>query len=372
MKVPFLDLKKMNSRLSRELKESCNKVIESGWYLNGNETKQFENEFAKFCGTRYCIGVGNGLDALTLVLRGWKELGLLQDGDEVIVPANTYIASVLAITHNNLVPVLAEPKPPEFNISASDITECITNNTKAILVVHLYGQLAKMGPIKEVANQNGLLILEDSAQAHGAHLDGLKAGNWGDASAFSFYPGKNLGALGDAGAVTTNDEGLAEVVRELSNYGSKQKYKNNYLGFNSRLDEIQSAILRVKLRHLEADTNRRREVARIYTRGIKNPNVGLPLTKTQANNSNLTDHVFHLYVIRTQNRDMLAAFLADNGIDTLIHYPIIPSEQACYRGRFKDLKLSREAADSLLSLPLNPVLTDEEITYVIDVINRYT
>src|SRR5690554_3936476 len=286
MNIPFLDLKNINAQYRDELIVAATRVIDSGWYIQGNELTAFEQEFSAYCGSKHCIGVANGLDALTLTLRAWKEMGKLKEGDEVIVPANTYIASILAITENRLKPVLVEPDATTYNLSVENTRQAITPKTKAILVVHLYGQLADMPALMALAEEHDLLVLEDSAQAHGASIDGRKAGNWGHASGFSFYPGKNLGALGDAGAVTTNDDELAETLFALRNYGSHEKYKNLFQGVNSRLDEIQAAMLSVKLKHLDTEIAHRRKVADAYIKGINNPAVTLPLT---LNSSPLTD-----------------------------------------------------------------------------------
>ena len=309
--IPFLDLKGINGQYRNELIEACTSVIDSGSYIRGEQGTMFEAEFSEFCGTKYCVGVGNGLDALSLVLRAWKELGMIKDGDEVIVPANTYIASILAITENRLVPVLVEPEPLTYNIDVTKISSVITSKTKVIMAVHLYGYMANMPKIMEIAKRADLLVLEDSAQAHGAIIDNKKAGSWGDASGFSFYPGKNLGAIGDGGAVTTNNEELSNVIRALSNYGSHERYKNIYQGVNSRLDEIQSAMLRVKLRYLNLEISRRREIAAAYLNGINNVEIVLPVWTLKE------QHVFHLFVIQTDNRDALGEHLRKNKIATL-------------------------------------------------------
>ena len=313
--IPFLDLKAINAQYRDELVDACTRVIDSGWYINGNELEQFEQDFTSYCGTKHAIGVANGLDALTLTFRAWKELGKLQDGDEVIVPSNTYIASILAITENKLTPVLVEPDETTFNLCPKKTEQAITDKTRVILPVHLYGQLADMPAIMQIAKQYNLLVLEDSAQAHGASINGKRAGNWGHASGFSFYPGKNLGALGDAGAITTNDDELANTLRALRNYGSHEKYKNLFQGVNSRLDEIQAAMLRVKLRHLDEEIIHRRKIAAAYIEGIDNPAMILPSQQNK-------NHVWHVFVIRCEQRDALQNYLADNGVQTLIHYPI--------------------------------------------------
>jgi len=332
----------------------------------GEEVSAFEREFACYCGTKYCIGVGNGLDALTLVLRAWKELGKLQEGDEVLVPANTYIATILAISENRLTPVLIEPDNRTFNIDPTKIEEKITSKTKCILPVHLYGQLADMAAITTIAKKHNLLVLEDSAQAHGASVDNRKAGNWGDASGFSFYPGKNLGALGDAGAVTTNDPELAEAVRTIANYGSKEKYKNIYQGVNSRLDEMQAAVLRVKLKHLDLQNASRRTVAERYLDRINNPSLQLPYwTKKE-------DHVFHLFVIRTEQRLKLQSYLEEGNIQTLIHYPVPLHKQEAYHNLSNTiLPLTERIHNEVLSLPISPSMMNEDIDQTIDLINKF-
>ncbi|MEG0605597.1 MAG: DegT/DnrJ/EryC1/StrS family aminotransferase, partial [Acinetobacter sp.] len=354
--IPFLDLKNVNQQYREELITACTRVIDSGWYIGGNELEQFEQNFANYCGVKFAIGVANGLDALILTLRAWKELGKLQDGDEVIVPSNTYIASILAITANNLTPVLVEPDLATYNIDPLKIEEAITAKTKVILPVHLYGQLADMPTIMQIANKYKLLVLEDSAQSHGAEINGTKAGNWGDASGFSFYPGKNLGALGDAGAITTNDAELAQTLKALRNYGSHEKYKNLFVGVNSRLDEIQAAMLDVKLKHLDAEVNHRRTIAKMYLEGIKNPELSLPLSEVDA--SQYDQHVWHLFVIRSKKREALQQYLAENGVQTLIHYPIPPHKQQAYK-EWNDLSypISEKIHDEVMSLPIGPTLS---------------
>lgn len=374
MSVPFLDLKLTNSQYRDELLQACARVIDSGWYIQGAEVKAFEQEFAEYCGTKHCIGVANGLDALILVLRAWKEMGKLKEGDEVIVPANTYIASILAITENRLTPVLVEPDPATYNISPANIRAAITEKTKAIVAVHLYGQLADMPEIMSIANEHDLLVLEDSAQAHGAAINGKKAGNWGHASGFSFYPGKNLGALGDAGAVTTNDDELAQTIRALGNYGSHKKYENLYQGVNSRLDEIQAAMLCVKLKRLDEETLRRREIAAAYTAGIKNPKIKLPDVQHKAATVEQSySHVWHLFVIRTQYRSALQQHLNEQGVQTLIHYPIAPHKQQAYKEwNDQSYPLTEAMHEEVLSLPISPVMTDEQVKAVIAAINSFT
>lgn len=364
--VTFLDLKAVNAQYQRELKEACARVIDSGWFIMGNELAQFEVEFAAYCGTKHAIGVANGLDALILALRAWKELGKLQTGDEVIVQANTYIASILAITENDLVPVFVEPDPLTYNLDPTLVRAAITPKTRAILPVHLYGHLSPMPELLAIAKEHNLLVLEDSAQAHGAELDGCRAGNWGHAAGFSFYPGKNLGALGDGGAVTTNDDELAQTLKALRNYGSHKKYENLYQGVNSRLDEIQAAMLRVKLPHLTAETERRRQIAARYCHEISNPAIQLP---------QLTDpshHVWHLFVVQCADRSGLQQHLTTAGIQTLIHYPIPPHQQKAYpQWNALCLPLTERIHQQVLSLPIGPTMTDDEVGEVIAAINAF-
>ncbi|MGX2963655.1 MULTISPECIES: DegT/DnrJ/EryC1/StrS family aminotransferase [Shewanella] len=364
--INFLDLKSINNQYQQDLKDACARVIDSGWYIMGNELIEFEKEFAVYCGTKHAIGVANGLDALILTLRAWKELGKLRAGDEVIVQANTYIASVLAITENDLVPVLVEPNPGSFNLDPETLAAAITPKTKAILPVHLYGQLSPMPEIMAIANAHNLLVLEDCAQSHGAEIKGKRAGNWGDAAGFSFYPGKNLGALGDAGAITTNDDELAQTLKALRNYGSHKKYENLYQGVNSRLDEIQAAMLRVKLRHLEAETSRRQHIAQTYRAHICNSLITLPQVNEEL------AHVWHLFVIRCEQREALQAYLAKNGIQTLIHYPIPPHKQHAY-SHYSDLQLplTELIHQQVLSIPLDPTMNDENIAKVISAMNEF-
>jgi len=362
--ISFLDLKSINANYREELINAATRVIDSGWYIQGQEVAAFEQEFAEYCGTRFTIGVANGLDALILTFRAWKELGKLKEGDEVIVPANTYIASILAITENRLKPVLVEPDEATFNICPKNIAKAITPNTKAILAVHLYGQMAPMPEIMALAENHNLLVLEDAAQAHGASINGQKAGNWGHAAGFSFYPGKNLGALGDAGAVTTNDPELAQTIRALGNYGSHKKYENLYQGVNSRLDEMQAACLRVKLRFLDDEIKRRREVANYYLLNIRNPNVELP--KVSKDES----HVWHLFVVRSGHRDALKQLLENHGVQTLIHYPIPPHKQKAYLDfQEQSYQLTELIHKQVLSLPMGPVITDQELSAVVDAVN---
>lgn len=364
--IPFLDLQKINAQHRCELKEACARVIDSGWYIQGIEVKDFEKDFSTYCGTSHCIGVANGLDALTLTLRAWKELGKIKSGDEVIVQANTYIATILAITENNLTPVLVEPDPSTYNLTSAGIVEAITEKTKVILPVHLYGRISPMDEIMSIADEFDLLVLEDCAQSHGAELMDKKAGSWGDAGAFSFYPGKNLGALGDGGAVTTNDAELADVIRTLGNYGSKKKYENDIKGVNSRLDEMQAAILSVKLKYLNKDTLRRQQIASRYLQEIDQKLVVLPKA------GDVSEHVWHLFVIKTKDRGGLQKYLLGKGIQTLIHYPLPPHKQKAYSEWCRvDLPITEQIHNEVLSLPISPVMTNDNITKVIRALNEY-
>ncbi len=366
MMIPFLSLKEVNNSFEPELSKQIQNTIASGWYLLGKESKAFEEEFAKYCGCEHCISVANGLDALILIIRAYKELGQLNDGDEIIVPANTYIASILAISSNNLVPVLVEPTSDTYLIDPSRIEEKISVKTKAILVVHLYGQIASMKPIQKIAKKNELLIIEDSAQAHGAIYQGKRAGSLGDASGFSFYPGKNLGCLGDGGAVTTNCSSLANTIRALANYGSHKKYVNIYKGVNSRLDEIQASVLRLKLKRLDKDNQRRRDIANYYLSNIKHPDIKLPMCLDEQG------HVWHIFAIMTQKRETLKKYLFENGIETLIHYPIPPHKQTAYREwNSCSFPISEKIHDEELSLPISPTLSIDEVRTVVDAVNRY-
>jgi dTDP-4-amino-4,6-dideoxygalactose transaminase len=369
--ISFLDLKAINAQYREELVGATTRVIDSGWYVRGNEVSAFEKEFASYCGVKHCIGVANGLDALILTLRAWKELGKLKEGDEVIVPANTYIASILAITENSLIPVLVEPDLATYNLCPVNVEKAITGKTRAILPVHLYGQMVNMPAIMSIAERHNLLVLEDSAQAHGASIDDVKAGSWGHASGFSFYPGKNLGALGDAGAITTNDDDLAAVLRALSNYGSHKKYENFYKGVNSRLDEMQAAILRVKLRYLDTEMAQRRGVAQAYMDGIVNPSIVLPVMPNKAVIT-CENHVWHLFVVRCQQRDDFQVYLAGRGIQTLIHYPIPPHKQDAYREYEQmALPITEQLHNSVISLPIGPGLASEQMSIIVDAVNKY-
>ena len=364
--IPFLDLKKINNRYKKDLLKACKDVIQSGWYIQGGECKKFEDNFSSYCGAKYCIGVANGLDALSLIIRAYKELKNFDKNSEIIVPANTYIASILAISQNNLKPVLVEPNLDTYNIESKKIEEKITPNTKAIMVVHLYGQATQMKQILKIAKKYNLKIIEDSAQAHGAYEGKKRVGNIGDASGFSFYPGKNLGALGDGGAVTTNDKKLADTIRAIANYGSEKKYENIYKGTNSRLDEIQAAMLSVKLQYLDKDTDKRRKIANYYLKNLKNDNIMLPKIKNQKS------HVWHLFVIRTKNRNKLQQYLLDNGVQTLIHYPIAPHKQKAYKElKNLDLPITTKIHDEVLSLPISQVQTIKDTKKIVKIINGY-
>ena len=367
MNVPFLDLKAINARHAAELKAATARVIDSGWYVLGEEVKAFEAEFAAWVGSPHCVGTSDGLSALILALRGWKELGLLKDGDGVAVPANTYIASILAITENRLRPVLAEPDEDTFNLGAMKLAAALTPDVKAVLAVHLYGQLADMPAIAKLCRERGLLLLEDAAQAHGAQIDGVKAGAWGDAAAFSFYPTKNLGALGDAGALTCKDTKLADMVRALRNYGSHEKYRNLVQGPNDRLDELQAAFLRVKLPHLDADNARRRAIAQRYLAEISHPAVHLPAAPAAP-----AAHVWHLFVVRVKDRAAFQQRLLAQGVHTAIHYPIAPHHQQAYAKELGHLKLPLTEAlhREVVSLPISPVMTDEQVGVAIKTINH--
>lgn len=362
--IPYLDYRTLNEPYFDDYLAAVRRVLESGWYVLGKEVEAFEEEYAAWTGTKHCVGVANGLDALILVLDAWKQLGRMKNGDEVIVPANTYIASILAVSRVGLVPVPVEPDIRTYNIDPALIEAAITPRTRAILAVHLYGQCADMDSITKIAKEHSLLVLEDSAQAHGATHRGVKAGALGDASGHSFYPGKNLGAIGDAGAVTTNDSELAEAVRTLRNYGSREKYVNRYQGYNSRLDELQAAILRVKLQFLDEQNTQRQGIAERYLNEIRHSAVTLPFISE--------DNVstWHIFVVRTSARDVLQRHLASRGIGTIIHYPIPPHRQEAY-AEWKDrsFPVSEQIHREVLSLPLNQALSDREIESIIQSVN---
>ena len=366
MQVPFLSLKSVTEKYRDEIHAAALRVIDSGWYLQGVENEKFEADYAGYIGTKYCVGCANGLDALVWIFRAYIELGIMKRGDEVIVPANTYIATILAITENELVPVLVEPNINTLQIDDRLIEEKITSKTKAITIVHLYGRCAYTNKIGELCKKYKLKLVEDNAQAHGCLFSGVRTGALGDAAGHSFYPGKNLGALGDAGAVTTNDEALAKTIRSLANYGSQKKYVFQYCGRNSRLDEIQAAILDVKLAHLNEDIVLRKAVARKYIEGIKNPKVLLPKI------TDWNQHVFHIFPVLCGRRDELQQYLAGKGIGTNIHYPIPPHKQECYKEwNEMSLPVTESIHREELSLPMSPCLTAEQVQYVIDVVNKY-
>ena len=360
--INFLNLHKINERFRDEINDRIKQVLDSGWYILGQQVSLFEKNFADFCGVKHCIGCANGLDALNLIIKAYG----FSAGDEIIVPANTYIASILAISQNGCTPVLVEPDINTYNINPDLIEEKITQNTKAIMVVHLYGQAVEMEKIWQLAKKYNLKVIEDSAQAHGAIYKGKRVGSLGDASGFSFYPGKNLGCLGDGGCVTTNNDELAFKVMAIANYGSDYKYHHIFKGINSRLDEIQAGVLDVKLKYLDSDNDRRREIAKFYIENIKNPNIILPQLKEEQS------HVWHIFAIRTKDRDRLKKQLENNGIETNIHYPTAPHKQECYK-EWQNLSfpISEMIHQQVLSLPISPVMTDEEVTKIIKVINDY-
>ena len=368
MNVPFLDLKAINARHAAELKAAAGRVIDSGWYVLGDEVKAFESEYASWVGSPHCVGTSDGLSALVLALRGWKELGLLKEGDAVAVSANTYIASVLAITENRLRPVLVEPDEDSFNLCPLKLAAALTPDIKAVLAVHLYGQLADMPAISKLCRERGLLLLEDAAQAHGAQIDSIKAGAWGDAAAFSFYPTKNLGALGDAGALTCKDAKHAEMVRALRNYGSKEKYLNLVQGPNDRLDEMQAAFLRVKLKCLDADNRHRRAVALRYRNEIRNPAVRLPTVRVGEDS-----HVWHLFIVRVADRARFQHAMAAAGVQTQVHYPIPPHKQAAYAQELVGLSFTLTEAihREVVSLPISPVMTETQVAAVVAAVDAY-
>lgn len=366
MQVPFLSLKDITDKYSAEIHEAVKRVVDSGWYLQGNENERFEKNYSNYIGSKYTIGCANGLDALIWILRGYIELGVMKPGDEVIVPANTYIASILAITENNLLPVLVEPSMETLQIDDSLIEEKITAKTKAIMIVHLYGQCAYTEKIAALCKKYNLKLIEDNAQAHGCLYQGRKTGCLGDAAGHSFYPGKNLGALGDAGAVTTNDQKLAKAIRSLANYGSSKKYVFQYQGRNSRLDEIQAAVLDVKLKYLDEDVALRQNVAKRYIAEIKNSKVRLPVVPDFA------AHAFHLFPIFCENRDELQKYLAEKGIGTNIHYPIPPHQQECYNEwNGLNLPVTEKIHREELSLPMSPCLTVDQVDWVIQCVNEW-
>lgn len=364
--IPYLDLKRVTESFEPELSATVQRVVKSGWYIRGEECKDFERKFAGYCETEFCVGVANGLEALTLIFKAYIALGRLHPVDKVIVPANTYIASVLSISEAGLVPVLTDPDPVTCNLSASSVERVLDSNVKAVLAVDLYGRAIPGAELSELAKSCGLILVEDAAQGHGAMENGKRAGSFGDAAGFSFYPGKNLGALGDGGAVTTSDEELAQTVRTLANYGSERKYVNLFKGVNSRLDEIQAAVLAYKLTRLDADNLCRTKIAKRYLSEIQNPAVVLPDPGKSG------EHVWHIFAVRSRNREKLQTYLKDCGIETLIHYPIPPHRQKAYR-EFADLKfpVTEEIAETELSLPLYPQMTCFEVSQVIEAVNAY-
>lgn len=360
--IKFLDLKKINNRYREEIDSRIKNILDKGWYLQGEENENFTKNFANFCGTKFALGVANGLDALNLIIKAYG----FGNGDEIIVPANTYIATILAISENGCIPILVEPDIKTYNINPDSIEEKITTKTKAIMVVHLYGQAVQMEKIWKIAKKYNLKIIEDSAQAHGAIYQENHTGNLGDASGFSFYPGKNLGCIGDGGAVTTNDEEFFNKIKAIANYGSDRKYHHIYKGVNSRLDEIQAAILDIKLKHLDSDNNKRREISKYYRENIKNSKIILPDTYDEKS------HVWHIFAVRTQNRDEFQKYLTEKGIQTIIHYPTPPHKQGAYK-EWNNLSfpITEEIHNTILSLPISPVMTDSEIEKVVEVVNEY-
>ena len=364
--IPYLDLKKINAPYHSLFLEETQRVLESGHYILGTQLENFEQKFAEYCGVRHCIGVGNGLEALQLIFKAYIELGKLNDGDKVLVPANTYIASILAILYSGLKPVFVDVNLRNYNLEEVSLCQYITKKTKAVLSVHLYGQITDGKKIRDFCKKNGLLMIEDAAQAHGAEENGRRAGNIGHAAAFSFYPGKNLGAMGDGGAVTTNDDELADCLRTLRNYGSKAKYENLYKGFNSRLDELQAAFLSLKLENLDADNDRRRQIAAEYLSKINNEKILLPQWDGSEN------HVFHIFAVRTAHRNDLQKYLFDNDIQTLIHYPIPPHRQPALKEfSHYQLPITDPIHREILSIPCHPALADGEIAHIIQVLNSY-
>lgn len=364
--IKFLDLQKITQKYTEEIHEAVARVVDSGWYLQGKENEKFEADYSAYIGTKYTVGCANGLDALIWIFRAYVEMGVMRPGDEVIVPANTYIASILAISENGLKPVLVEPSIETYQIDDSKIEEAITERTKAILIVHLYGQCAYTDKIGELCKKYNLKLVEDNAQAHGCKFKGRRTGSLGDAAGHSFYPGKNLGAFGDAGAVTTDDEELAKIVRAVANYGSQRKYVFKYIGRNSRLDEIQAAVLDVKLKHLEEDLAIRKQVAKYYIDHITNPKIITPIVK------DWDAHVFHIFTIRCKRRDELQKYLADNGVQTIIHYPIPPHKQECYKEwNHLSFPVTEQIHDEELSLPMSPVMAKEEVNIIVSLLNNW-
>ena len=366
--VKYLDLKRVNNSFEPELTAEVSRVVQGGWYLLGKENARFSKDFAEFCGAKYCVPTGNGLDALTMILVAYKQMLGWGDGAEVIVPSNTYIASILAVSRAGLQPVLCEPRLEDYLINPECIEELITEQTKAIMVVHLYGRVCEMNPINAVARKHGLKVIEDVAQAQGVSYEGVRAGHLCDAAGISFYPGKNLGALGDAGCITTDDEALAEYVRTMANYGSREKYVNEIKGVNSRMDEVQAAVICLKLKRLDADNEARRRVAQAYSEGINNPLITLPTLPEDP-----LQNVWHIYPIRTQERDRLREYLSASGIETMVHYPIPPHRQKAYsEWNDRTYPISERIHREILSLPMSPVMREEEVQRVIEALNGYS
>lgn len=364
--IKFLDLQKINAQYNEELKSAAKRVIDSGWYLIGKELENFEQNYASFCKVEHCLGVASGLDALRLIFKAYIEMGVIEKGDEVIVPANTYVASVLAISDNGLVPVFVEPDEETFNLDSSLLNQALTKKTKAVLTVHLYGQISIDEQMLNFCSKNNLKLIEDAAQSHGAIWNDKISGGIGDAAGHSFYPGKNLGALGDAGAVTTNDRKLAKVISALRNYGSYVKYENQYQGLNSRLDEIQAAFLNVKLKYIQNDIKARRLIANYYLDNITNSEIILPSVL------NKNAHVWHLFVVRIKNREKLQKYLSENGIQTLIHYPIPPYKQKAYLNFNKiSFPLTESICDEILSIPISPNLSNDQTNFVVNALNNF-
>ncbi|MFZ4400961.1 MAG: DegT/DnrJ/EryC1/StrS family aminotransferase [Bacteroidales bacterium] len=370
--IKFLDLQKINAQYADELKQAASDVIDNGWFLLGERVKQFEMHLAGYIGVQHAIAVANGLDALRLILKAYIEMGVMQEGDEIIVPANTYIATILAITDNRLIPVLVEPDIENYNLDLNQIEQHITSRSRAIMVVHLYGQACWSDELIAIAKRHNLKIIEDNAQAIGAEWNAKKTGSLGDAAGFSFYPGKNLGALGDSGAVCCNDDDLATMVRTLANYGSKVKYTHEHQGLNSRMDEIQAAFLDIKLKYLDAENQYRREIAQYYCEHINNEKIILPFCNSQFVIRNYNSHVWHLFVIRTKYRDQLQEYLSGQGIQCLIHYPIAPHQQLAYKNlSTMNFPLTEKIHKEVLSLPISPVLTMDEVTEIVHTINKF-
>lgn len=364
--ISFLNLKKINLTYKEEILNKISTLVDSGWYIRGELCARFEEEFASYCGTKFCVGVASGLDALSLIFRAYKEIGYMKDNDEVIIPSNTYIASILAVTENNLKPILVEPNLNDFLIDPNKIESKITSKTKAIMVVHLYGQTCQMDEINKIAKKFNLKVIEDAAQSHGAYFHNKRCGNLGDAAGFSFYPTKNLGAMGDSGAITTNDKELNEIVYALANYGSSIKYENTYKGINSRLDDIQAGILSVKLKNLDNENKRRKQIAKKYIKNIDNKSIVIPKARIEKN------HVWHLFVIRTENRNKMAEYLSENGVQTSIHYPIPPHRQEAFiEWKKMSYPISEKIHAEVLSLPSGPFLEETEVNQIIELINQY-